>query len=926
MDFQHTRRLTVAFIDHLFEMLEAIPEYEFLMDSQTVPLEDYLEIRPEERDRIVRHVSAGRLHIGPWYSAPDMNMILGESIVRNLLVGHREAAGFGRVMKTGYTPFGYVHISQLPQIYRGFGIDTCFFYRGISKELVPRSEFSWEGPDGSRVLASRMSDMPRYNYYMNVWRKGLYSDQPARLGRICQWSDGQQPFKMCDAETHFDQGTILKRRFRVDRDEVARQLGALVARERETFGTPEVAFMHGFDTSAPDLLEDGVLRLCQELAGGDFDLFYSSLPAYAEALKAAVDPEALPVLRGEMKSPEVKPWGFHQTFINVVSTRPRQKQLATRTELRLVRQAEPFAAVAGALGTAWPGPFFAQAWRHLLKCHAHDTIAGCAIDRVEEDAIHHLKQAGSLAGCLLKDSLGAIQARVDTGEAGASDVLLTVFNPSPFPRTGTVECFADIPPELGGAELRLEDAGGHPVPVQVVKTGDRGKIYRDPNDLALYLDATVARVVFEAADVPGLGYKVHRLRAGTPADATGSPMAGDRHLENRFLRADIAANGSLTLTDKTTGRIFDGLHLFEDVGEAGHPWMHRRVKRDVRVTSEGAAAEIRISENSPLRAIVEIALTLEAPATSHYDRAARPADLGDEDSWREATPTVPIRIVSKLTLTPSARALDVRTSIDNRARNHRMRLLFPTGLETDTMVADNPFDVIERRIPRDDAHPLKGIEQMDYTFLSMIALGDGRAGFGFLGCGLKEYEVLDDARRTLCVTLFRGCETWLCTTACWDRLPDEGLQSLGPLDFHYRLMPHAGTWVEAGLMREAEKLNLPLIPCQSGADPAGAGRNPLGPRHGFLDLDNTAVVLSGFKKAVDSEVLILRVFNPTDTAVEARITPGFPVASAVETNMNEEPCGPVLEWTGGTLPLAFAPKQVRTIALATANPTNHHDH
>jgi len=584
MDFQHTRLLTVAFIDHLLEMLDTIPAYEFLMDSQTLPLEDYLEIRPEERGRIARHVAGGRLHIGPWYSAPDMNMILGESIVRNLLLGHREAAGFGKVMKTGYTPFGFVHISQLPQIYRGFGIDTCFFYRGISKTLVPRSEFFWEAPDGSRVFASRMSDMPRYNYYMNIWRRGLYSDQPGRLARVCNWGDGQQPFKICDGETRYDQGTILKRRFRMDRDEIKRQFDALIGRERGTFGTPELALMHGFDTSAPNRIEDDVLRVCMEHAGEGVELFYSSLPAYAEAMKAAVNPGALPVMRGEMKYPEVKPDGFCQTFINVVSTRPRQKQLATRAELRLVRQAEPFAAVADALGVAWPAPFFDRAWRHLLKCHAHDTIAGCAIDRVEEDAMYHLTQADSLALGLLKDSLGAIQARIDTGDAGADDVLVTVFNPSPFPRSESVSCFVDIPPEIEG-DLCLKDAAGNPVPVQMRKTGNRGKIYRDPQDLALYLDAQEAEIIFEAQDMPALGCAVFRLHPGTPATAKSSLHAAPDCLENEFLKVEIHGNGSLWLTDKTTGHVFEGLHVFEDVGEAGHPWMHRKVKRDVPSTT-----------------------------------------------------------------------------------------------------------------------------------------------------------------------------------------------------------------------------------------------------------------------------------------------------------------------------------------------------
>lgn len=66
MDFQHTRILTVEFLDNLIDIMKKIPEYHFLLDLQTVLLEDYFEIRPD--------------------------------------------------------PFG--HISQMPRILKGFGIDN----------------------------------------------------------------------------------------------------------------------------------------------------------------------------------------------------------------------------------------------------------------------------------------------------------------------------------------------------------------------------------------------------------------------------------------------------------------------------------------------------------------------------------------------------------------------------------------------------------------------------------------------------------------------------------------------------------------------------------------------------------------------------------------------------------------------------------
>ena len=37
------------------------------MDSQTIPLQDYLEVRPEKREQVVQYIKEGRLLVGPWF-------------------------------------------------------------------------------------------------------------------------------------------------------------------------------------------------------------------------------------------------------------------------------------------------------------------------------------------------------------------------------------------------------------------------------------------------------------------------------------------------------------------------------------------------------------------------------------------------------------------------------------------------------------------------------------------------------------------------------------------------------------------------------------------------------------------------------------------------------------------------------------------
>lgn len=150
-------------LDTLFDILEKNPDYKhFHLDSQTMPVQDYLEVYPEKKEKFQKYVREGRIAIGPWFCLPDEFSVSGESLIRNLLLGHKIGKEMGAVSKTGYSPFGWGQISQLPQIYSGFGIRFASFYRGLNTYVAPRSEFFWEGADGTRIYASRLATRPRY--------------------------------------------------------------------------------------------------------------------------------------------------------------------------------------------------------------------------------------------------------------------------------------------------------------------------------------------------------------------------------------------------------------------------------------------------------------------------------------------------------------------------------------------------------------------------------------------------------------------------------------------------------------------------------------------------------------------------------------------------------------------------------------------
>ena len=154
--FQVFRLRLVNCIDKLLDIFSTEPDYRyFLLDGQTIVLEDDLEARPDHEQALRDLVGAGRVQVGPWYVLPDEFLVSGEAIIRNLLRGTRLARDFGRTMHIGYLPDPFGHISQMPQILRGFGFGTAAFRRGLADEPT---ELWWQSPDGTRVLACYLRD------------------------------------------------------------------------------------------------------------------------------------------------------------------------------------------------------------------------------------------------------------------------------------------------------------------------------------------------------------------------------------------------------------------------------------------------------------------------------------------------------------------------------------------------------------------------------------------------------------------------------------------------------------------------------------------------------------------------------------------------------------------------------------------------
>jgi mannosylglycerate hydrolase len=264
-----------------------------------------------------------------------------------------------------------------------------------------------------------------------------------------------------------------------------------------------------------------------------------------------------------------------------------------------------------------------------------------------------------------------------------------------------------------------------------------------------------------------------------------------------------------------------------------------------------------------------------------------------------------------VTLRRGARVLEIKTSFDNRCRDHRLRVAFPTGIDTDTCHAESAFDVVERQIERGPDSPWVGGWNTCSPQQRFVDVSDGKNGLCVINEGLREYEVSEDGSRTIYITLMRAYEIALSTVAWkWERHPEMGLsQCPGEHEFTYAVMPHSGRWDDAMVHSEAEKLNLPMTVAQVG----GHG-GTLPKSWGLLRLDPGDLVMSSLKRAEEDGDLIVRIYNPTEKRVEGSLEFSLPISSVVRTDMEEKPSDE-LDTYGSSIGLVLDPKKVETLKI-----------
>jgi mannosylglycerate hydrolase len=667
--------------------------------------------------------------------------------------------------------------------------------------------------------------------------------------------------------------------------------------------TENVLLMNGYEF---DQAPDDVLPIIKEInqGKGKGEAIQSTPLGYAKRVKESLK-------RLKAKLPRVKGYLYSGRYAPVLSgvrsARIYLKQANDICQGLLEKWAEPFSIFSWNVGKEYPRGRLHKAWRRLLLNHPHDDIAGCGIDDIHRDGMEGFKEVEKIAKEVKEDSLKAIAQGI-----GTKAPALIVFNPSSWRRDSVAKAVVDVD-RLGYEIESLEDAEGNPVPFQLgARQGSKVEVY------------------FWCEDVPAYGYKTFYVKepsAGGPKErfeVRGPVRYGRNWMENNYIKVKINKDGSLDILDKVTGKEYKNVAYFEDSGDAGDTYDYSYTKaekegREKKITTLGKEARVTRVESGPLYTKFKIEHLLELPEGLTKDRQGRSKKM-------KRYP-----IVSYVELMADYPRVDFEVKVKNVVKDHRLRFVVPTGLETDYSYAEQQLDVAKfpiepERYSQDvpegmviagrDTVPLTRYPQRNF-----VDLTDGEKGLAVISSGLPEYEVLPEKGNAIAITLLRGVG-WLARTDLLTREGNVGweiftpdAQCLGEYVYTLSIFPHKGDWLEARVHRQSEDRNVGLQVVQTDRH---SGELP--EEKSFLSLscegENPDILtVIGVKRAEDNDDMMVAFVNHSEKDVRVGIKADKRLKGAYLATLDEQKIKD-LPLKNGIAYVRAGPKEIVNVGIA----------
>jgi alpha-mannosidase len=510
------------------------------------------------------------------------------------------------------------------------------------------------------------------------------------------------------------------------------------------------------------------------------------------------------------------------------ATVSRVKNGIRRAESSLVA-AESYSMLARTLlSKNYPTDRFADAWREVCFCHFHDSMDGCSVAPVYEDAAQMLGFARHTAAVAENNALQTISWATDTSDRSRG-LPVFVFNPHAYP----VEQVVTANVHYAG----VTDSEGNPIPTQ--------------NTVSPALPCSGRSDTTFRASVPAMGYAVYYLTeqngaAEQPVTVSATPRVaplcagrGDGPvLENEFWRIQFEDyTGYISsMIDKQSGEnILSGRAAVPTViDEFYHDtWSHAK-SYFTDVMARFSDATVTVTENGPVRATVKV--------VSRYNGS-----------------TVTLRF----SLCAGDPTLHMSGEVDWHEKHKMLKLAFP--LRVDNPVADYeiPFGVMRR--------PADGEEEPGLGFVAVRNEQSG-AGYAFLNDSSYSTSI---AGGTVYLTVLRSP---IFADHGGERNADSAYTEQGVRPFRYAMMPVDGS--NAAPVKAARLLNAPMsVVVENWHEGVIKATSVEG-----LSVSADNVVVSALKRAEDGSGVVVRLYETDGKQTEVTVS-GCVLSQPIRTTL-----------------------------------------
>ncbi len=845
-------RFRKRLVDLIDGLLATQPNAPFLLDGQAIVLRDYVAVRPERAAELATALGA-HLEAGPWFVLADELIPSGEALVRNLLAGRRVLRGFRATSPPVlYCPDSFGHPATLPALAAGFGYRSVILWRGYGSRRWPTGDAArWRAPNGDEVL---LFHLPPDGYEFGS-HLPVTADQAQR-----RWADMRR-----------------------------------VLEPRSALGVWLVPL--GADHHAPQPDENQAIAVLVR-AASPIPVQVGGLAQFARVLEARAQHATLPAVQGELRDS----YGYTWALGGTLATRAHQKRTNARLERDLVRDVEPWAAIARLRGSASLRHHVNGAWETLLSCHPHDSLCGCSADVVSEAVDNRMRETGALIEELRDAGIGTLLGH-DANAARQQSVpwshAVVVRNRVPRPRSGIAEVEIDAEVALepvgpGSARRRkqIDGRGVLGVPTQILARERAYARMEAPSFYPINHEVERQRALAWVDEVPAYGIVALPLGGARTRQTPAVVVRGDA----RGITSDAGkltiGNRGVRWQGRRSLRAIYPLFEFETVADRGDTYTHSPIPKS---HARGVLRRSSVARRGPLRAAIDNAWVV---APRGRGRAGGSAE-----------------IETRASLDAGADFARVSVSGVNRAPDQRLRIVFQTGLRPRRVLADAAFALVERkplRVPVADTRA----EAVPPTapLHRCVTLFDGARGCTVVSDGLAEYEVLGSG--AVAITLVRAVAELSRSDsperpghAGWP-VPTPAAQCLGPFAAEFAIAWHSGDSpaTRARIITMVEDALLPLT---------GDTRRDLvtlPPSIQGLALEGEGLTFSALKESDDGNYVVARCVNITDAEVHgAWVLPRAP-GSAHVSRLDETPIAP-LPTRGNRISIIVPPHGIHTVLV-----------